>query len=321
MRDYKRVSPRFWTEAQAGGWSDDMKMLALYLLTCEHRTTEGLLPAAGRVHGGRPLGRRRPRLRPRRRLERGARAAGARRALGRRLRPLRPRRPDRLPAAGARLPGAREPEPAAGRGQERARAARDAAPRGLHGGGADLVPEARAGAGRTVGRTVDRTVGRTVGRISSSISSSISRRTHGHRRRGPTGSPTADEDKGEPQTCAAFSGGLPSQGRQVRGQAALVTTPGPGPRGLRPGQPGTSPSMRGAPASSSSTCPIRRPSSAPSGASRTGRTARRRGTHPSRSAGRRRVRSSASPAAPRSRRRHLRGRLHRRPGLAPRTLP
>ena len=42
MRDYKRVSPRFWPEAQAGGWTDDMKMLALYLLTCEHRTTEGL---------------------------------------------------------------------------------------------------------------------------------------------------------------------------------------------------------------------------------------------------------------------------------------
>jgi len=42
MRDYKRVSPRFWAEAQADGWSDDMKMLALYLLTCEHRTTEGL---------------------------------------------------------------------------------------------------------------------------------------------------------------------------------------------------------------------------------------------------------------------------------------
>lgn len=42
MRDYKRVSPRFWPEAQAGSWSDDMKMLALYLLTCEHRTTEGL---------------------------------------------------------------------------------------------------------------------------------------------------------------------------------------------------------------------------------------------------------------------------------------
>ena len=42
MRDYNRVSPRFWPEAQAGGWSDDMKMLGLYLLTCEHRTTEGL---------------------------------------------------------------------------------------------------------------------------------------------------------------------------------------------------------------------------------------------------------------------------------------
>lgn len=42
MRDYNRVSPRFWPEAQAGGWSEDMKVLGLYLLTCEHRTTEGL---------------------------------------------------------------------------------------------------------------------------------------------------------------------------------------------------------------------------------------------------------------------------------------
>ena len=42
MKDYQRVSPRFWAEAQAGGWGDDMKMLGLYLLTCEHRTSEGL---------------------------------------------------------------------------------------------------------------------------------------------------------------------------------------------------------------------------------------------------------------------------------------
>jgi len=39
---YSRVSPRFWTEAMRDGWSDDMKLLALYLLTCPHRRTEGL---------------------------------------------------------------------------------------------------------------------------------------------------------------------------------------------------------------------------------------------------------------------------------------
>lgn len=39
---YYRVSPRFWTRAEQKGWSDDMKLLALYLLTCPHRTTEGL---------------------------------------------------------------------------------------------------------------------------------------------------------------------------------------------------------------------------------------------------------------------------------------
>lgn len=45
MPRYYRVSPRFWTDH---AWSDDARLLALYLLTCPHRTTEGLyrLPLA-----------------------------------------------------------------------------------------------------------------------------------------------------------------------------------------------------------------------------------------------------------------------------------
>ena len=39
---YYRVSPKFWTRAEQKGWSDDTKLLALYLLTGPHRTTEGL---------------------------------------------------------------------------------------------------------------------------------------------------------------------------------------------------------------------------------------------------------------------------------------
>lgn len=39
---YYRVSPRFWARAEQRGWSDDDKILALYLLTGPHRTTEGL---------------------------------------------------------------------------------------------------------------------------------------------------------------------------------------------------------------------------------------------------------------------------------------
>lgn len=39
---YFRISPRFWSRAEQKDWTDDMKMLALYLLTCPHRTTEGL---------------------------------------------------------------------------------------------------------------------------------------------------------------------------------------------------------------------------------------------------------------------------------------
>lgn len=43
---YFRVSPRFWDDAAS--WSDDAKLLALYILTCHHRTSEGLfrLPKA-----------------------------------------------------------------------------------------------------------------------------------------------------------------------------------------------------------------------------------------------------------------------------------
>lgn len=39
---YYRVTPRFWTRAEQKGWSDDVKLLALYLLTGPHRTTEGM---------------------------------------------------------------------------------------------------------------------------------------------------------------------------------------------------------------------------------------------------------------------------------------
>lgn len=43
---YFRVSPKFWADSAA--WSDDAKILSLYLLTCPHRATEGLyrLPKA-----------------------------------------------------------------------------------------------------------------------------------------------------------------------------------------------------------------------------------------------------------------------------------
>lgn len=44
MSDFKyhRVSSRFWTDEKALRWDDDTRLLALYLLTCPHRTTEGL---------------------------------------------------------------------------------------------------------------------------------------------------------------------------------------------------------------------------------------------------------------------------------------
>lgn len=43
---YYRVGPRFWTDAET--WSDDAKLLALYILTCSHRRLEGIfrLPRA-----------------------------------------------------------------------------------------------------------------------------------------------------------------------------------------------------------------------------------------------------------------------------------
>jgi hypothetical protein len=39
---YYPVDMRFWSDPRVRGWSDDAKLLALYLLTCPHRTTEGL---------------------------------------------------------------------------------------------------------------------------------------------------------------------------------------------------------------------------------------------------------------------------------------
>lgn len=39
---YYRVSPKFWSTAERRGWDDDTRLLALYLLTCPHRTTEGI---------------------------------------------------------------------------------------------------------------------------------------------------------------------------------------------------------------------------------------------------------------------------------------
>lgn len=47
-RTYWRVSPAFWSDEKVSGcgdypgWSDDAKILALYLLTCEHRNVAGL---------------------------------------------------------------------------------------------------------------------------------------------------------------------------------------------------------------------------------------------------------------------------------------
>lgn len=41
-RLYWRVASAFWTDEKVLGWNDDTRMLALYILTCEHRTAEGL---------------------------------------------------------------------------------------------------------------------------------------------------------------------------------------------------------------------------------------------------------------------------------------
>src|SRR5215510_14861496 len=45
---YNRIDQRFWTDRAVRGWTDDAKLLALYLLTSPHRATEGLfrLPKA-----------------------------------------------------------------------------------------------------------------------------------------------------------------------------------------------------------------------------------------------------------------------------------
>lgn len=47
---YYRVSPQFWHAS--AGWEDRIRLLGLYVQTCEHRTTEGLyrLPVAY-IHG------------------------------------------------------------------------------------------------------------------------------------------------------------------------------------------------------------------------------------------------------------------------------
>lgn len=39
---YNKISPKFWTDEKVLFWDDDTKLLALYLLTCPHRSTEGL---------------------------------------------------------------------------------------------------------------------------------------------------------------------------------------------------------------------------------------------------------------------------------------
>jgi hypothetical protein len=48
VANHYRISPKFWLKARQRGWSDAHTTFALYLLTCEHRTLEGLyrLPRA-----------------------------------------------------------------------------------------------------------------------------------------------------------------------------------------------------------------------------------------------------------------------------------
>lgn len=45
---YNKISPSFWTDRKVQAWDDDTRLLALYIMTCEHRSTEGLfrLPKA-----------------------------------------------------------------------------------------------------------------------------------------------------------------------------------------------------------------------------------------------------------------------------------
>ena len=42
MATYQKVYSKFWTDEKVCKWNDDAKMLAIYLLTCDHKTTEGL---------------------------------------------------------------------------------------------------------------------------------------------------------------------------------------------------------------------------------------------------------------------------------------
>src|SRR5215216_554422 len=42
MAKYQRVSPRYWQDPKVRRWPDHQKLLGAYLLTCPHRTTEGL---------------------------------------------------------------------------------------------------------------------------------------------------------------------------------------------------------------------------------------------------------------------------------------
>jgi hypothetical protein len=46
---YYRVSPQFWHWVLDNDWNDDVIIVALYLLTCEHRNTEGLFRFSKRV--------------------------------------------------------------------------------------------------------------------------------------------------------------------------------------------------------------------------------------------------------------------------------
>lgn len=48
MAEYWRVSPMIWAHARRERWTEDERTMALYLLTCDHRTTEGFfwLPKA-----------------------------------------------------------------------------------------------------------------------------------------------------------------------------------------------------------------------------------------------------------------------------------
>lgn len=42
MAKYQRISPKFWQDPGVRRWNDRQKLLALYLMSCPHRTSEGL---------------------------------------------------------------------------------------------------------------------------------------------------------------------------------------------------------------------------------------------------------------------------------------